>query len=125
MVIISIISYVFNTYMYQRLKDYSTLTAAILEESLKTYGGFIAGNIILAHIAFGLVEGIIDIRNNGRKGVYPAIFSLLGHWAFGYITITVYNLTGVLLYGILAGIFWHIIYNYLVVVVVNSLNNRP
>lgn len=111
--------------MYEKLKDYSIITAAILEETLKTYGGYIAGRIILVHILFGLVEGAIDIKNNGKKGIYPAFFSIFGHWAFGYIAITVFNLTNILLYGIIAGTFGHIIYNSLVVGVVNSFNNRP
>lgn len=125
LVTIIVIAYIINTYLYLRLKDFSTITAAILEEFLKTYGGFLAGNIILAHIVFGLAEGIIDIKNNGKKGLYPAIFSILGHLAFGYITITVFNLTSVLFYGFLAGVFGHMIYNSLIVGVVNSLNNRP
>lgn len=74
---------------------------------------------------FGLVEGGIDIKNNGKKGIYPALFSVLGHWAFGYITLTVFSLTSILPYGVFAGICGHIIYNSLVVGVVNSLNNRP
>lgn len=111
--------------MFKLLKDYSTLTAAIIEETLKTYGGYIGGYIFLTHVVFGLVEAVIDIRNNGIKGILPGIFSVLGHAAFGYITITIYSLTGTLLYGLLSGIFSHVIYNSLVVGVVNNINNRP
>lgn len=121
---VAIISYLTNSYLFTKLKDYSVITAAIIEEFLKTYGGYVLGQILLVHIVFGVVEGFIDIRNNGKMGVLPAIFSLLGHAAFGYITVTVYNLTGNITYGLLSGVFSHVIYNTLVVGVVNNLNNQ-
>ena len=122
--IVAIISYLANSYLFTKIRDYSVITAGVIEEVLKTYGGYFAGQILLTHIIFGVVEAFIDIKNNGNKGVLPAIFSVLGHGAFGYITVTVYSLTGVLLYGILSGIFSHIIYNTLVVGLVNNMHNR-
>ncbi|SET19402.1 hypothetical protein [Anaerobranca gottschalkii] len=125
--IITISAYILNNLLYKYLHDYSTLTAAIIEEILKTYGGYLIAQILLTHVIFGLVEAIIDIKNNGKKGIYPAIFSLLGHAAFGYLTLTVFRLTENLFYSILTGIFAHIIYNSLVVGIVNNQrgSNRP
>ncbi|SHK07834.1 hypothetical protein SAMN02745227_01453 [Anaerobranca californiensis DSM 14826] len=124
--IITIFSYILNNILYKYLHDYSTLTAAIIEEILKTYGGYLIAQILITHVIFGLVEAIIDVKNSGKKGIYPAIFSILGHGAFGYLTLTVFTLTENLFYSILSGIFAHIIYNSLVIGIVNNLtNNRP
>ncbi len=122
---IAILSYTVNTYLFIRLKDYSVILAAILEEFLKTYGGFLVGYILITHLTFGIIEGLVDIRNNGTRGILPSIFSVLGHWAFGYLTIVVFNLTGTLLYGVLTGIFTHVIYNSMVIGLVNNINKRP
>ncbi|WP_353893353.1 hypothetical protein PRVXH_000074 [Proteinivorax hydrogeniformans] len=120
-VIVTTTAYFINTFVYAKSKDYSVIAAAVVEETLKTIGGLIAGSILYLHITFGVIEALTEIKIKERVSVLPAIFSILGHTAFGYITITVYRLTGNVFYGILSGIFSHIIYNSLVIGLVNSI----
>ncbi|WP_350343737.1 hypothetical protein PRVXT_000078 [Proteinivorax tanatarense] len=119
--VIALVSYWLNTIAYERAKDYSVIIAAILEETLKTLGGVLAGSILYLHISFGVVEGIIELKANKSVSMLSAILAVLGHAAFGYITWTIYSLTGVLFFGILGGIFSHIIYNSLVIGLVNNI----
>jgi len=83
----------------------------VAEEILKTLIAIIFGaSIFYAHFSFGVIEAIWDMKVN-TKGFRPAIFSLLTHSIFGFITIYIFWLTGFLIFGIIISIITHIIWN--------------
>jgi hypothetical protein len=83
----------------------------ILEEVLKTSIAVLLGaSIFYAHFTFGLMEAIWDMKVN-INGFRPALYSLITHSIFGFITIIVYKLSGFLTLGISVSIIVHVLWN--------------
>ena len=82
----------------------------IVEEVSKTLPAFFLGApILLTHGVFGLVEAVYDLTRNSSPG--PPLFSFFGHLLFGGATHLVYVGTGVLGFGLVAGILLHFLWN--------------
>ncbi len=84
----------------------------LLEEVAKTLPAFLLGApLLLTHGVFGLVEAFHDHASRPGQSVLPAVLSVAGHLAFGGLTQVVYTATGVLGYGIAAGVAVHGLWN--------------
>jgi hypothetical protein len=82
-----------------------------LEESLKTGVAFFFGaDILVTHIAFGLIEAVYDWWQSRERGKVAAILSVVGHGLFGWITVAVTGMTGIYI-GLAAGIISHLVWN--------------
>lgn len=108
----AVLALLFNPYFVKLWGDRAiAVIVPIAEELLKTLIAVIlSASIFYTHFSFGVIEAIWDMRVN-TKGFQAAIFSLLTHSLFGFITLYTYNLTGFLLWGIILSIIIHIIWN--------------
>ncbi|KJS85668.1 MAG: hypothetical protein JM58_07995 [Peptococcaceae bacterium BICA1-8] len=106
------VAWIFNRYVVNRWGDLAVAyIVPIAEEILKTFIAIILGaSIFYAHFSFGVIEAIWDMKAN-TKGFRPAILSLLTHSFFGLITIYTFQLTGLLILGIIISTTTHIIWN--------------
>ncbi len=83
-----------------------------IEEVAKTMTAFFMGvPIIFTHGVFGLVEAVYDYKTESNPSLGPSLLSLVGHLIFGGVTSLIYVTTGVLGYGLIAGIMTHAFWN--------------
>ncbi len=86
------------------------LLVPLVEEVSKTLPAFyLELPIPLTHGIFGLVEAVYDLKNKAHPG--PPLLSFFGHLIFGGATYLTYVSTGVIGYGLLAGIILHSFWN--------------
>ncbi|PRX26496.1 hypothetical protein BX659_12087 [Orenia metallireducens] len=107
----SFLAFISNRYLVSRIGNQAIVyIIPILEESLKTVSCYIFGaNLILVHLIFGIIEGIFDYFNNK----IAALLAVLSHLLFAYITLTLWNLSNIVL-AILITSLIHIGWNYLI-----------
>lgn len=88
----------------------------MLEEASKTLlSFFLAADIIAAHLTFGLLEAIYDWHNSPQNRFLAAAASLLGHGAFGMVTIVLLFLSGSIWVGLAGGTIAHLFWNRTVI----------
>ncbi|SJZ74256.1 hypothetical protein [Selenihalanaerobacter shriftii] len=86
-----------------------------VEEVVKSFSAYFwQTNILLVHLVFGAIEAIYDFYSTSEHGVLAGSFSLLGHFAFGYITLFIYLKSNSILLGVLAATTVHTLWNYIV-----------
>jgi hypothetical protein len=92
-----------------------TILVPLWEEMLKTGSAFLLGApIFWTHAVFGMVEAINDFLQS-PKGIVAGLAGLVGHMFFGYLTTTVYLVTGSPVAGLLTGMAAHMGWNLLVI----------
>ncbi len=97
----------------------------LIEEVAKTMTAvFIGAPIILTHGVFGLVEAAYDYRSQSSPSIGPSLLSFLGHVSFGIVTYLFYLATGVLGYGLIAGILSHTFWNLGMVDLIMGLGGK-
>lgn len=88
----------------------------MLEEAAKTLlSYFLAADIVAAHLTFGLLEAIYDWHNSPQNRFWAAAASVLGHGAFGLVTIVLLFLSGSIWAGLAGGTITHLLWNRTVV----------
>jgi len=114
----ALISYYLNAKTLKSFGDKAiTYGAPLVEELLKTgmavlFGGY----IIISHVIFGTVEALYDLlKNRGATSVYACITGFISHAVFGIITVYVANITSQLLWGIAISTAVHMLWNYIVI----------
>lgn len=88
-IIAAIFAYLFNMWTIKRLGDTAIIIIVpFIEEVFKTLAPIIMGaNIIIAHLVFGLIEGVYDIVNSPKRiGKWAALVSVISHSVFGIVT---------------------------------------
>lgn len=113
----AILSWVVNEWLIKKagLEKAVIWLVPILEEVLKSYlAALFGGSLLITHVLFGGLEGILDIRN-GRNGFKAALWSVATHSVFGLVSLVVYGWSQVLFLGVLAGVAVHIGWNWRVV----------
>lgn len=86
----------------------------VVEELTKTLCSYyLAADILLTHIIFGILEAVYDWfnRHSGERGAIAALLSIIGHTLFGAVTIALFNLSGSIFLGIFAAVCVHLIWN--------------
>jgi len=86
----------------------------VVEEVSKTLCSYyLAADILVTHIIFGILEAGYDWfnRQNGQRGAVAALLSIVGHTLFGGITILVFNLSNSIFIGMTVGIVVHLVWN--------------
>lgn len=83
-----------------------------IEELGKTGIALLLGAMVLpVHVCFGLSEGIFDLRGGTRQSRAAAVASVVGHGAFGGITIWGHEIFaswgGGILLAVMAHMFWN------------------
>jgi hypothetical protein len=69
----------------------------VVEEVLKTGLAIILGASILgAHLIFGVIEGAYDLITGGEHRAWAGVISVVSHFIFGLVTLTVSTNLGVL-----------------------------
>ncbi|NLT94969.1 MAG: hypothetical protein GXW85_05445 [Clostridia bacterium] len=108
----AIAAWFINRWLVNRWGDLAVMgMVPIIEEVLKTYAAILLGaSIFYAHFAFGFLEAIWDMKVNSN-GFLPAVFSLVTHSFFGFLTIIIYNLSGFFTLGICLSIIVHGLWN--------------
>ncbi|MGI6226283.1 MAG: hypothetical protein ACOYJ1_08530 [Peptococcales bacterium] len=108
----SMLALFFNRFVVSRWGDFAiSVIVPIAEELLKTLlGVFFGASIFYTHFGFGVIEAMWDMKVN-PKGFRPAVFSLITHSFFGFVTLYAYYFTGFLLIGIITGSIFHIFWN--------------
>lgn len=113
----ALFSYYINSKALKVLGDTAiTYGAPVLEEMLKTgFALVLGGNVLLAHITFGAVEGVYDIwENRGTTAHLAGLVGFISHIAFGLITEYSKRYFNSYLLGLLLAISSHIAWNYTV-----------
>lgn len=89
----------------------------ILEETFKTgFALLLAGNILFAHVTFGVAEAVYDIwTNKGAIAYWAGVASIVSHGVFGMVTQYFIYRTGSNLIGIGAAILLHVAWNYKII----------
>ena len=117
----SIAAYLTNRFLVSHLGNWSTITVVpILEELFKTgIGVLLSASLWWVHIGFGALEAIFDILQRPRSlpmvGYLAAWCSVIGHGAFGVVTIWGWLNTGKLAWGIALGSGLHLLWNVWIV----------
>ena len=86
----------------------------VVEELTKTLCSYyLSADILVTHIIFGILEALYDWfnRQSGERGFIAAVLSIVGHTLFGGITVLVFNLSGSIFIGIVAGVSVHLVWN--------------
>ena len=82
------------------------------EELIKTFVAVVfAVDIVLSHVAFGVIEGLWDFNRNSKHGWQACILSIVAHAVFGLITIAAYQKTTYVLVGVFAATLAHWLWN--------------
>ncbi|OCL25751.1 hypothetical protein U472_15635 [Orenia metallireducens] len=107
----SFLAFIINRYLVSIIGNQAIIyIIPIIEEILKTTLFYIfGGNLILVHLIFGIIEGIFDYLNNK----VAALLAVLSHLLFAYITLTIWNLSNIVL-AILTASLIHMAWNYLI-----------
>jgi hypothetical protein len=114
-------AYVANRYLVSRLGTIALITLVPpLEELLKTGATILLqASIWWVHLGFGLLEAAVNLGRNPRSlpevGFLAAIGSIVGHAAFGVITLWGQSRSGHWLGGLALGSGLHLLWNMWVV----------
>ena len=88
----------------------------VVEELAKTLlAWYLGADVLLTHIAFGVIEGGYDWLTGGRRSAQAALSSLAGHTLFGSITIGLLSLTGTVWLALAGAIVAHAAWNTAVI----------
>jgi hypothetical protein len=83
----------------------------LVEEVAKTMvAHFLGANILYTHLVFGLIEALLDWRGEA-KGMSAAASAMIAHGVFGFLTVAVIGLTGVLGVAIVVSFLAHALWN--------------
>lgn len=85
----------------------------ILEELSKSICSYyLAADILVTHITFGVLEAIYDwYQSSASRGGIAAFLSIIGHTLFGGLTIVFLNLSGNIFFGIFVASCAHLLWN--------------
>ncbi|MDI3534401.1 MAG: hypothetical protein PWQ82_766 [Thermosediminibacterales bacterium] len=92
-----------------------TYVAPLIEEITKTFGGYcLGGSIFFVHVVFGIIEAFYDYAKSRKIiGLTAAMFSIISHSIFGYITVVISKIFDSLFLGVLAAFLAHSIWNWI------------
>lgn len=120
------LAYALNRWAYGRLGvSVILLVGPVAEELLKTgLAVMLSAALWPVHFGFGFLEAVSDLWQRPRKlpqiGYIAALGSLVGHGAFGAVTLWAWSTTDSLAWGLIAGIGLHLLWNMWVVQLVRS-----
>lgn len=120
-------AWIFNVYLVKQGGDKAVvLIIPIVEEVLKTGASVLLdAPLVATHLTFGLIEGIHDYLTAKRWGLWAGLISIISHWIFGKTTAVAYDKTGLWLFGILAALILHVLWNYIMITLFSRLNKTP
>lgn len=96
------------------------LLVPLWEEILKTGLAIGLGAPIFGtHTVFGVVEAVSDFYAS-PQGLSAGLAGLVGHMFFGYLTAATYLATDHLMWGLLGGMVAHIVWNLLVLKILDA-----
>lgn len=110
-------AYLINRHLFGRLGRWGLVTVVPLtEEALKTgIAVWLAASLWWVHVGFGVLEGVFDILQRPRPypliGYLAAWCSVIGHGAFGAVTLWGWSGTGRWLWGLALGSALHLLWN--------------
>ncbi|MDO7788049.1 hypothetical protein [Desulforamulus aquiferis] len=119
------ITWFFNSLVINKLGDrgISFVTPAI-EEIAKTGVAIgLGAAIVWTHLAFGLVEAVVEIRRRGIRGLSAGWAALAGHSLFGLIASWVYMRRG-FLWAVLITYLIHAAWNWGIIYYSNRNRSR-
>ncbi len=88
----------------------------IVEEALKSLLAYsLAADILVTHLVFGAIEGLVDWLYNHKDGYLSASLSVIGHAVFGFVTVSILVYTSSIWLGIWGGITIHLLWNIAVI----------
>jgi hypothetical protein len=92
------IAYLVNRQVVQRMGPVAISSVIpVVEEVLKTGLAIILGASILGtHFIFGIIEGIYDYLTGGKGKTWAGVISVVSHFVFGLVTLTVSGSLGIL-----------------------------
>jgi hypothetical protein len=110
----------FNKYVLTKGNYYKIVYwGPLVEELLKTILAILFGaSIALSHAVFGIVEAVLDYKNTKDK--ITSMVSFISHTFLGTVTKILYDNTGFLLPAILTAYLIHLIWNKLVMIIINT-----
>jgi hypothetical protein len=114
-------AYLINRLVFERLGTWSLVTVVpLVEELLKTgLAVLLQASLWWVHVGFGALEASLDIRQRPRPapmvGYLAAWCSVIGHGAFGAVTMWGWSSTGSWLWGYALGSGLHLLWNVWVV----------
>ena len=84
----------------------------VLEEMAKTLLAFyLGGDILVTHIAFGVIEGVYDWTTADNRRLAAAMMSILGHSLFGALTVATLFFSGSILTAVIVSSLVHLVWN--------------
>jgi hypothetical protein len=112
-------AWVINRFVVKHLGEIAIIgVIPWLEEILKTgIALFSGGSLLFTHGVFGFIEFLYDYFTAARWGALAGLFSMLIHWFYGLVTLFVYKQTSSWLGGILCAGFFHVFWNYTMVMI--------
>lgn len=91
------------------------LITPLVEETAKTLWAVALGaSLVWTHLGFGLVEGLLEIKRRGIRGIAPGWLALVAHSLLGLLTAGIYGSRG-LLAALAAAYLAHAAWNMVVV----------
>lgn len=110
------VSWVTNGQIAERLgpRGLLYLVPAVEELTKSLFAIALNSSLFLSHAVFGTVEAVYDTLMTRKTGVWAGLVSYLGHMLFGLITLGIYRLTGLVLFGLMGGYLVHLAWNLLV-----------
>lgn len=106
------LSFILNKALLKLVGLQSIITISpVVEELSKTmFAYFLAADILVTHLTFGVIEASYDWMKSRGKGVTAAILSIIGHGLFGAVTLFTAQQAEIYM-GLAAGIIMHLIWN--------------
>ncbi len=117
----SALAYLINRSLFGRLGTWGIITLVpVVEELLKTgLAALLGAAVWWVHIGFGVIEGLFDISQRPNPvpqlGYLAAWCSVIGHGAFGSVTIWAWSQTGSVYWGLATGMGLHLLWNVWIV----------
>lgn len=110
------ISFVFNRKLFCKLGYTTVITySPVIEEVCKTLPAYwLAQDILLVHLFFGVIEAGYEFLGGSGIARYAALLSIVGHFLFGLMTITALFLGGQWYLALASGILLHLLWNTIV-----------
>jgi hypothetical protein len=113
--LMAVVSFLLNRQLLQRIGSDVVLTyGPALEETVKSLPAYYLGaDILVVHVTFGVIEGCWDWVHDRR--LWATIGSIVGHGAFGLLTILGLYLTNSIWPGLAAGLAAHLAWNVMII----------
>lgn len=103
-------------------RPWIVLFGPALEELLKSGIPLLLGvGILGAHVVFGVLEALRDLKGKWPGNLAAGVGSLTGHFVFGWLAATSYQVTGAFLPAVAVSLAAHVLWNATVVLLSGRL----